>query len=59
MKNGGKPTLGDDCDGFDEFDKCYRTKLQYINLKIFLVLKEIIYLGTSYISLISFFVYSD
>jgi hypothetical protein len=26
MKNGGKPTLGDDCDGFDDFDKCHRTK---------------------------------
>lgn len=59
MKNEGKPTLGDDCDCFDDFEKCHRTKLQYINLKIFLVLKEIIYLGTSYISLISFFVYSD
>lgn len=56
MKNGGKPTLGDDC---DDFDKCHRTKLQYINLKIFLVLKVVIYLSISYISLISFFVYSD
>ena len=35
MKNEGKPTLGDDCDGFDDFEKCHRTKLQYINFKNF------------------------